>query len=592
MAEKASKFKVDTESSGRSKSSQPPSRKTSKEKRPSMCVEMYNSSRIRGSYGNIHNNFHRSHFGANRAVSLDAQCQSRRMSSDGIQSVISDSSVFYHVHNNCNNAINNNNNNSCSNHHFSGNNNNININASINNNNHPVTHPHHSSCINTTNATATHDPEDGYSPPTNPQLILAGEGSSPRIHHQPPPPPSSEESVAAHAAVTAGAVVGEKAKVKKPKREFRFRSLRGSTVASSSSQPPPPTTTTTSSQQLLEAIEKSENNASHVRQFSAANAAAATNPPLASGSRSFIARLRQLTGKFSFSFNHGFTSSSSSSAPPSPLHKIPSVSPVKVSSSATTAATTTAALSSSNKNVNLHNAQAESTKNLNNKMLLSKQLCHIAYVQNKHPAAAGQGSASNLQRSPNASKIKNLDDTGVVVCTQPGSGGCVRNRAYSLDVPTKRYSSGSSSRKSSTSNKNEEETTFLPLLQTNNNNGTCITCSFCSAELVINAEGNGCTAASTGARVRHININVNNLSGGCDEGGGSAGDVAHICDEQCEGGVGSGGFGSCSSTMAARRKASDGENEVSRLMNNRMPSNNNFNNSSSSNSNLSKNVNI
>lgn len=578
VAEKASKFKVDTESSGRSKSSQPPSRKTSKEKRPSMCVEMYNSSRIRGSYGNIHNNYHRSHFGANRAVSLDAQCQSRRMSSDGIQSVISDSSVFYHVHS-CNNAITNSNNNSSSHHlHFNCNNNNN------NNNNHPVTHPH-SSCIN------THDPEDSSNSPQTNLLILAGDG--------PPRHPPDESAVAAGEKAGAGSSggggsggVGGGGNIKsskKSKREFRFRSLRGgSTVASSSSQPQP--NPPSASSHLEGPRDKSENN-SNVRHFSAANATAATNPSITSGPRSFIARLRQLTGKFTFSFDHHASSSASSHASlteKASLGAVPqpastsdplntNTAPRKVSAAEEGAnGASTALLGTTSKNVNLRNPQADSMKNLNNKMLLSKQLCHLAYVQNKHP----------LQRSPNASKLKNLDDVGVV-CTQPTSAtqaalGCVRNRAYSLDVPTKRYSSGSSSRKSSTSNKNDDESFLVPY--PNNNNGTCITCSYCSAELVINAETN----PGNGSRVRHININVNNLSGAGAGGGGasegSSGDVAHICDDQCEG----------TYSQPCRRKASDEDNELSRLllMNNRMPSNNNFNNSSSSNSNLSKNINI
>ncbi|XP_055676666.1 high affinity cGMP-specific 3',5'-cyclic phosphodiesterase 9A [Lutzomyia longipalpis] len=96
VAEKTSKFKVDTESSGRSKSTQTSKRQVSKEKRPSMCVEMY-CNRMRGSYGNIHTHHpHRTPFGSNRAVSLD-QYQNRRMS-DGLQAVTSDTAVYYAHH--------------------------------------------------------------------------------------------------------------------------------------------------------------------------------------------------------------------------------------------------------------------------------------------------------------------------------------------------------------------------------------------------------------------------------------------------------------------------------------------------------------
>lgn len=551
MAEKASKFKVDTESSGRSKSSQPPSRKTSKEKRPSMTVEMYNSGRIRGSYGNIHNNFHRSHFGANRAVSLDAQQCQRRMSSDGIQSVISDSSVFYHPysgHNNCG-------------HHLIGHNINNNINSSSNNNNnnnnHPLTHPHQLAATNI-NPLDCEDVKATLPTPPQPSLVLqvaaaagvAGEGSH-------PPKLTTEEPTPAP---------GDGIK-KKHKREFRFRSLR---VASFSSSPPPPQPPQPTMPHLTTG-HKSENN-SNVRHFSAANACAPTNTSGgASGSRSFFARLRQLTGKFtSFSFDHHSPSA------PSSAEKVVAASESPRGGYKVATAEINAEATLMSKNVNLRNAQAESTKNLNNKLLLSKQLCNIAYVQNKTPVGGG-----NLQRSPNASKLKNLEDTQTagIVSSQPTSS---RNRAYSLDVPTKRYSSGSSSRKSSTSNKNEEDGSSLLVPYPNNNNDTCITCSYCSAELVINAELNPGTNGGRGPRP--ININVNNLSG-CE---GSSGDVAHICDDQCASGSGNGGANLC------RRKASDDDNELSRLllMNNRLPSNTNCNNSSSSNSNLSKNVNI
>lgn len=504
MAEKASKFKVDTESSGRSKSSQPSSRKTSKEKRPSMCVEMYNSSRIRGSYGNIHNNFHR--FSANRAVSLDAQCQNRRMSSDGIQSVISDSSVFYHVHSSHNNSVNYNN----------------------------SVHTHYPSCahhhpLDSINSPHIHDPEDLSSNTPNPPLLLdAGEGT--------------------HLSEASGSSKASGGK-KKTKREFRFRSLRASYEPSSPSQQP--------------TAAHLENNPSNVRKFSAANASSSTHTPIGSGSRSFISRLRQLTNKFNFSFDHGSNITSQSS-----VEKIPIVSSCKV-----TGSTVSADTSASNKNVNLRDA-GDSTKNLNHKKLLNefgyKQTSSKAYVQNTHPLAI----QTSLQRSPNASKLKNLEEA-TVVCTQPTTS--VRNRAYSLDVPVKRYSSASSSRKSSTSNKNEEESLLMPY-PNNNNGATCITCSYCSAELVINAENPG-----NGTRARNINMTVNNL-GMCEDNvcGELGVVVGHpiSCDDQC------------GDAINRSRKASDDDNELVRIINNRMSSNNsNFNNSSSS-SNLSKNVNI
>ncbi|XP_026846038.1 high affinity cGMP-specific 3',5'-cyclic phosphodiesterase 9A [Drosophila persimilis] len=104
VAEKTSKFKVDTEgSSNRSKSSHSNSRKSSREKRPSMIGELCSSGggqRIRNSYGNIHGyHTNRCHFGNNRAVSLDqySSGHSRRLS-DGLPQVISDSNVFYGRH--------------------------------------------------------------------------------------------------------------------------------------------------------------------------------------------------------------------------------------------------------------------------------------------------------------------------------------------------------------------------------------------------------------------------------------------------------------------------------------------------------------
>lgn len=77
-------------------------RKASREKRPSMISEMYTTgvgTRMRGSYGNIHN-YHgsRTSFGANRAVSLDQYSTHNRRSSDGLQQVSSDNNVHYHHH--------------------------------------------------------------------------------------------------------------------------------------------------------------------------------------------------------------------------------------------------------------------------------------------------------------------------------------------------------------------------------------------------------------------------------------------------------------------------------------------------------------
>lgn len=104
MAEKTSKFKVDTEgTSSRSKSSHSTSRKSSREKRPSMIGEMCSSGsgqRIRNSYGNIHGyHSNRNNFGSNRAVSLDQYSTNNRRLSDGLQQVISDSNVFYNRQN-------------------------------------------------------------------------------------------------------------------------------------------------------------------------------------------------------------------------------------------------------------------------------------------------------------------------------------------------------------------------------------------------------------------------------------------------------------------------------------------------------------
>lgn len=104
VAEKTSKFKVDTEgTSSRSKSSHSASRKSSREKRPSMIGEICSSGsgqRIRNSYGNIHGyHSNRCNFGSNRAVSLDQYSTNNRRLSDGLQQVISDSNVFYNRQN-------------------------------------------------------------------------------------------------------------------------------------------------------------------------------------------------------------------------------------------------------------------------------------------------------------------------------------------------------------------------------------------------------------------------------------------------------------------------------------------------------------
>jgi hypothetical protein len=66
-----------------------------RDKRPSMVSEM--GGRMRGSYGNIQNTFNSrtNTFGNNRAISLDHYSNHRRMS-DGIQTVTSDSTVYYH----------------------------------------------------------------------------------------------------------------------------------------------------------------------------------------------------------------------------------------------------------------------------------------------------------------------------------------------------------------------------------------------------------------------------------------------------------------------------------------------------------------
>lgn len=91
MAEKTSKFKVNTEGNTSTKCSQPNSRKGSREKRPSMIGEL--GHRSRGSHGNIHNNYNRSYFGVSKAVSLD-QYNSRRLS-DGIQPESDENSMSF-----------------------------------------------------------------------------------------------------------------------------------------------------------------------------------------------------------------------------------------------------------------------------------------------------------------------------------------------------------------------------------------------------------------------------------------------------------------------------------------------------------------
>ncbi|CRK90132.1 CLUMA_CG003849, isoform A [Clunio marinus] len=95
VAEKTSKFKVDTESRNKLNNMQMTYRKGHhRDKRPSMVSEM--GSRVRGSYGNLQHNYNSrtSTFGSNRAISLD-HYNHRRMS-DGIQTVTSDSTVYYH----------------------------------------------------------------------------------------------------------------------------------------------------------------------------------------------------------------------------------------------------------------------------------------------------------------------------------------------------------------------------------------------------------------------------------------------------------------------------------------------------------------
>lgn len=94
MAEKTSKFKVDTESRNKLNMQMIQRKGHHRDKRPSMVSEM--GGRIRGSYGNLQHNYNSrtTTFGSNRAISLD-HYNHRRMS-DGIQTVTSDSTVYYH----------------------------------------------------------------------------------------------------------------------------------------------------------------------------------------------------------------------------------------------------------------------------------------------------------------------------------------------------------------------------------------------------------------------------------------------------------------------------------------------------------------
>ncbi|KAL7017016.1 hypothetical protein ACKWTF_010227 [Chironomus riparius] len=96
VAEKTSKFKVDTESRNKFNMQMVHRKGHHRDKRPSMVSEI--AGRMRGSYGNILQNNYNSRtttFGSNRAISLDHYSNHRRMS-DGIQTVTSDSTVYYH----------------------------------------------------------------------------------------------------------------------------------------------------------------------------------------------------------------------------------------------------------------------------------------------------------------------------------------------------------------------------------------------------------------------------------------------------------------------------------------------------------------
>lgn len=89
-----STFKVDTESRNKLNMQMIYRKGHHRDKRPSMVSEM--GSRVRGSYGNLPHNYNSrtTSFGSNRAISLD-HYNHRRMS-DGIQTVTSDSTVYYH----------------------------------------------------------------------------------------------------------------------------------------------------------------------------------------------------------------------------------------------------------------------------------------------------------------------------------------------------------------------------------------------------------------------------------------------------------------------------------------------------------------
>lgn len=96
VAEKTSKFKVDTESRNKLNMQMIHRKGHHRDKRPSMVSEM--GSRVRGSYGNLQNNYNTrtTTFGSNRAISLDNHNYAHRRMSDGIQTVTSDSTVYYH----------------------------------------------------------------------------------------------------------------------------------------------------------------------------------------------------------------------------------------------------------------------------------------------------------------------------------------------------------------------------------------------------------------------------------------------------------------------------------------------------------------
>lgn len=325
MAEQTSKFKVDTESSGRiSKSQAPHSRKTSKEKRPSMCVEMYSSSRMRGSYGNIHTN-HRNNFGANRAVSLD---QYRRMSSDGIQSVTSDSSVFYNLNSNSSTTTNN----PITNYH----------------NNHPILHQHFHPCN------------------LHSKIVLAKQNNSSDVSGEETRkhPENKRNYDNTHTQIDKCVATFPSVKDKKnslTKREFRFRSLK-TTAAAPSCSPSIPTHPNSDSK---------NNNNNDSNQFAANPAPAPDSRVISSSSpipsRSFISRLRQFTGIFNFTFDNSCTSGRSNNGGSKSTEQ------KRLSVNAPAAAEIEVNNSNCNKNnINLFNQTPSSNKNLNHKKLLSE----------------------------------------------------------------------------------------------------------------------------------------------------------------------------------------------------------------------------